>query len=76
LQIILELRLRCRLSMTLLDSKDCSESNLHIAPVIVTICFTCFTSQVIVTWNGVLRAPLYYCEETVMTLVFVMPLHI
>jgi hypothetical protein len=70
LQIILEVWTRLR--MTLLDSEDCSESNLHIAPVIVA---TRITSQVIVTWNVVLKAPLYYCEETVMILVLML-LHI
>ena len=59
--------------MTLLDSGDCSESNLHIAPVTVA---TYIKSQVTVTLNRVLKAPLYYCEETVMTLVLVMPLQI
>jgi riboflavin transporter FmnP len=46
--------------MTVLDSDDYSESDLHIAPVIVA---TCIKSQVIVTLNFVLKAPLYYCEE-------------
>jgi len=71
LQIILEVWTRS--SVTLLDSGNCSESNLHIAPVIVA---TYIKSQVIVTMNCVLKAPLHYCEETVMTLVLVMSLQI
>jgi len=59
--------------MTLLDSDDCSESNLHIAPVLVA---TCVKYQVIVTSNFVLKAPLYYCKETFMTLLLFMPLQI
>lgn len=71
LQIILEVW--TKLSMTLLDSDNCSESNLNNAPVVVA---TCIKSEVIVTLNCVLKAPLYYCEETVMTPVLVMPLQI